>query len=473
MLPKKTIIKSKTATSSCIKNQNNGKSLSLIINTQNLSNSNTKKKLRQNNSNKVNYSNKSLRKKNNSTKNEKNIKTKIYNLTLNRQNSQSSIYSLKKKNINDIQKTYYNNNNIKHKKCYSYYLSDEKTPKIIELLNNQKKKKKNHLETYNNNNYIHCCNKSNSSLSLRQKKQNLSQGNLDNINFDDFQNYSIIKCTRNQKLLNKLLKENNIENKTNKTNKTKYNDRYDRNKCIIERRIYAGEKLNKKNIEKNEENKIMPLLGGYSYNKMVFNNTKKTLNKDTNLKYINKPEKLDTKKTNNNLHIKIKNEIKNNNNTSNKFLIKSRSNSNILNTSENFTDNNKIENTTNINNTGEDDGKEIKLIIINKSDLVNDSSQESTNQVGNSYSNKITLNNTNLGYKKEKFISSFLNGPEDIHYKFVELHKQRKIFYEDLCNKIRKDGESLENNQSRINNDFNIDEYSEYFENYNENVPII
>ena len=485
MFPKKKINKSITSTKSNIKKLNNGKSLSLIvINNHNLSNSNIKKKIRHKNSNKVNYIEKSLKKDINSSKENKFIKTTIYNLSLNRQNSQSSLYPLKN-NIYDSQKTNYNNNdNKKHKKYYSsYYLSEVKTPKLFKLLNDQKKKKKNYLETYNNDSskgsyYAHNYHKSKSSISLRpkkEKKENLTKGNIENILSDDYLNCSILKSTRNFKILRKLELERKADKHYNKTNTNKLNSRYDKNKCVIERRVYAGEKQKKNKIENNTDNKELPNLGICSYNKIIFNGIKSNSNKDTNLKNLNKPEKKDTKKSNNNFNLKIKKDI-NDKNSSSKLLIKSNTNNKvkvIKDSSKNLRGNNKIENTTNKNNIGSNDGKDIKFIFINKSDFVNESSQESTSHVGNSNSNKITINNTNHKKEKEKFISSFINGPEDIHYKFVELHKQRKIFYENLCNGLEEDGNSIENNKTKNINDFDINEYSEYFENYNENVPVI
>ena len=47
------------------------------------------------------------------------------------------------------------------------------------------------------------------------------------------------------------------------------------------------------------------------------------------------------------------------------------------------------------------------------------------------------------------------------------------MFYENLCNKLEEDINSIDNNRSSIYNDFDKSEYSEYFDNYNENVPII
>ena len=106
-------------------------------------------------------------------------------------------------------------------------------------------------------------------------------------------------------------------------------------------------------------------------------------------------------------------------------------------------------------------------------DFYNDSSQESTNLVGNTFSNKITLNNSNIGNRKEKFINSFLDGPEDIHWRFVDLHKQRKLFYENICNRSNENESGFNNNNIAKMSDFDKNEYSEYFDNFNEDVPII
>ena len=452
MFPKKTMNKTKTVTDSWIKKPIIRKSISLIINTHNLSNSNIKQNYRPNNSNKTSYLEESYKGSIYSNKN-KNKKPSMYNLTLKRQNSQSSLYSLKHY-LNEAQKTNVNNINKRQNKCHSYRLCEVKTPKIIELLNNKKIKKKNYVETYNNdscrdNNYSKKHNKSKSTLSLR-----------------DYQKYSNLKNIRNYEILSKLVQESNKDSYYNKTIKNKYNNRYDRNKCVIERRVYGGEKQKKKNIENNIINKELPNIGSYSYNKMIVNGVKLSQNKIKNLKHINISEKIDTNINNN-----YKKKDINNKNSSNKLLLQSKAiHHKLSDSSEHLTDYNRIINTTNINNISSGEGKDIKFILINKSDLVNESSQDSTNQIGNSISNKITLNNTNIGYKKDNFISSFLNGPEDIHYKFVELHKQRKIFYENLCYKLGEDGNSIDNKR---NNDFDICEYSEYFENYNENVPII
>ena len=116
---------------------------------------------------------------------------------------------------------------------------------------------------------------------------------------------------------------------------------------------------------------------------------------------------------------------------------------------------------------------DIKLIFpsfLNKMDINNDSSQESTNLVGNTFSNKITINNSNIVTKKDKVINSFLDGPEDIHSRFVDLHRQRKIFYENMCDKANETYGS--NNLAKLS-DFDKNEYSEYFDNFNEDVPII
>ncbi len=465
MFPKRRILESKNYNNSTIKNPKMTKSISLIINTTQLNNNNNISKRLQSKLQKKSYSlDKKCSKINKNNKNS----SKIYNLSMQRQNSQGILYSLK----NYINDTQLSNGNLKYQRLNSHFISETKTPKLIELLNNKVKKKKNYLETYNNkinkdNNY----HKSKSSLSLVPKHKNFSQGNIDHMNFDEYYIFNIYKSSRNQKIVNKIIKDNN-QNHKNKKQNNKY-DRYDKNKCVIERKIYGGEKHIKKNDgEKFEENKTLPNNCDSIYNKILFKNIKLNINKEFNLNDFENSEKTQKNhiKNNNNSNENYKNQNKSSNQNSCKLLIKSKTN-NILNTSleELNESNNKNENVSsrNINN------QNIQLIFppFNKSDINNESSQESTNQVGNTFSNKITIN-SNLGYRKEKFISSFLDGPEDIHCRFVELHKQRKIFYENLCNKLEEEGNSIDNNKQELN-DFDKSEYSEYFDNYNENVPII
>ena len=171
--------------------------------------------------------------------------------------------------------------------------------------------------------------------------------------------------------------------------------------------------------------------------------------------------------------------------SSNKMLLnKSKTKSNILNTSSEEVNKSKPSNNY-VNIISSNNNKEIKncryndikLIFpsfFNKMDMNNDSSQESTNLVGNTFSNKITINNSNIVNRKDKFINSFLDGPEDIHWRFVDLHKQRKLFYENICNKSNENegNFNINNNIAKIS-DFYKNEYSEYFDNINEDVPII
>ena len=201
---------------------------------------------------------------------------------------------------------------------------------------------------------------------------------------------------------------------------------------------------------------------------------------------------LDTSNNNSNNNLQNSKEKKNfgiNNLMNYKFsstkmlLNKSKTKSNILNTSlEEVNKSKPINNYANIissNNNKEIKNcryNDIKLIFpsfLNKMDMYNDSSQESTNLVGNTFSNKITINNSNIVNRKDKFINSFLDGPEDIHWRFVDLHKQRKLFYENICNKSNEmEGNLYNNNMAKIS-DFDKNEYSEYFDNINEDVPII
>ena len=472
MLQKIKILDSKSSTKNNIKKKNFTKSTSLLINISNFSNNNNiSKRIQPNMVKKSNSLDKMIKKSVKLNRNNNKNSSHIYNLSLQRQKSQG-ITSLK----NYINNTQLNNNNIKYQRLNSKILSETKTPKLIELLNNKIKRKRYYLESYNNNlnivNNNNNNNKSKAGLSLAHKKKNLSQGNMDYINFDEYYNYNLDQNSRNQReVVKKLIKDNN-KDYYNKTHKIKYN-RYDKNKCIIEIKVYADEKKNNKNNdEKNVENKTLPNNCDSIYNKILFNNIKLNINKELNLNALRNSDKIISDNNNNitdnyNLNINDKNQNTHNRN-SNKLLFKSKTN-NILNTSlEDLTEkNNEIKNKNNKN-------KDIQLIFpnINKNDFNNDSSQESTNQIISTYSNKMTINNANIGYRKEKFISSFLDGPEDIHYRFVELHKQRKMFYENLCNKLDENKNSIDINKQNMN-DFEKSEYSEYFDNFNEDVPFI
>ena len=221
-------------------------------------------------------------------------------------------------------------------------------------------------------------------------------------------------------------------------------------------------KYNLKNELKKLENKISNNSNYNNYNHLNHNLTQKT--KDIHNISINDL-----------LSYKL--------NTSKILLNKSKTNSNILNTSlEEIT---KINSSTHTNNNNTKDHKnsrynDIKLVFppfLNKLDINNESSQESTNLIGNTFSNKITINNSNMVTRKDKFINSFLDGPEDIHYRFVDLHRQRKMFYESMCNKENENrgynkNNNFNNNKTKIS-DFDKNEYSEFFDNINEEVPII
>ena len=457
MFPKKRNNAPKISSNNNLKKQSMTKSISLKMNNNHLPNNKISKKLHSTNYKKSNSVDKTCKNNIKLNKNDKNKRSaKLYNLTMQRQNSQGPFYS-QKNYINDTQLT---NINLKYQKLNSHLLSETKAPKIVELINNKINKKKNFLETYNNNanNYK----KSKSCLSIVDKKKNLSQGNLDYINFDEHYNYSIYKSSRNSRVVNKKIKKNSQDYNNHKSNK---NNKYNKNKSVRERKVHQQRKNNKKNnTNKSVEIKSIPYKCETQSNKMSLQNIKINLNKELNMQNICNSQ--------NNFDINLSN-ISNNKYSSHKILNKSKTNS-ILNTSlEDLTQKNKNENNNNNNNSR--NNNEIKLIFpnfSNKCDINNESSQESTNQIGSFNSNKYTINNSNINYRKEKFISSFLDGPEDIHCRFVELHKQRKLFYENMCNKMEEDGKSNDNN--RINmNEFDKSEYSEYFDNYNENVPLI
>ena len=467
MFPKKRISNSKNLAKSNIKNRDLNKSISLILNNNNLlSTDNFSKKLNSNLAKKSNSVDKSVQKNHKLNKNDKNKNSsKLFNLNFYRQNSQGALYT-QKTFINDAQLT---NINLKYQKLNSHLLNETKTPKIIELLNNKIKKKKNYLETYENNlNKSNDYSNSKTPLSIEHKKKNLSQGNLDHhINFDEFYNYNIYKSSRNSKVTKKEIKHHNSQDYKNHKIYKNQIDRYDKNKCVIERKLYKGDKNNQKN-DKNKKvnNKNKSNNCDIIYNNILINNIKLNINKEMNSNLIKSQKYINLNK--NNINSTNSNIYKN---SSYKFLPKSNSNINILSTSfEDLIKNNKEDNNNNSRNK-----KEIKLIFPsftnNKLDINNDSLQESTSQIGSLSSNKYTINNSNLNYKKEKFISSFIDGPEDIHCKFVELHRQKKMFYENLYNKL-EEGNSIDINKANMT-EFDKNENSEYFDNYNEDVPLI
>lgn len=419
-------------------NQNNkkrhlSKSISLIISTSNIPSTNISKRLQQKHeTNKSNSINKSS---NRNLKLNKNKKTsKISNFTMHKHNSQQNFYS--KKNI--LNESQVIKDKISYQKSKNYVISESNTPKLIDIINSKIKEKKHYVDTYNYTNKGNSCIKTKASLSSYHKKKNLSQSDF--LNLGDFCIYDIFKGSRNPKLIKQKEQEKDILqiNLNNITNKNKYL-RYDKNKCIIERKIYDKEEIKRK--EKKDEKKVVnrTLPNNYQKNKnLIFNNIK-----------------LDN--LNNILNIKITD------NKNNQDFIKPNSKYDVINTSmeEDFIENNE-------NDINLPKNMDIKLMLPTntyKSDIYNESSQASTNQVN---SNKYTLNN-NIGDRKEKFISSFLDGPEDIHCRFVELHKQRKMFYENLCNNI--DGVKSDFDKN-IMTDFEKCEYSEYFENYDK-VPLI
>jgi hypothetical protein len=366
----------------------------------------------------------------------------LFNLSLHKHNSQGSLYINK------------NHKNIRidnaYQKINTNIFNDVKTPKLVDFLNYQLKKKKKYLETYGN--YLD--DRSNKIVdnyenykiygSVIHKKKNHSMNNKDFPNFSEWNYNKIFKGSRNIKKGKPKENNNNYDNNNNK-----YHNKYDKTKCIIERRIYGG---NKKATKNNNGKILGNKTFAYNYQKMKFKNLYNESSHDINIEDVSEFN------PNNQLQkINLNLDEDTNINSKSKLLLKSKTN-NLLNSF--FEETN--------------DARGIKIVypINNKSDSYNESSQESTNPVGNS--NKYTINNiNNIGYRKEKFISGFLDGPEDIHYHFVELCKQRKNFYENFGNKMKdEEKKSLDINNDNTN-DFNSCEYSEYFDNYNEDVPII
>ena len=492
------------------------KSISLLIKSPNFSKNTNNKKLYQFIP-KTSYSMQTSERKHNKTSgniiiNNGTNHSKLYNLNLYRQNSQGSLCSLKR----DYHDSYLSDINHKYNQRLNMrLLSEIKSPKMIDYINNQQKKRRrnyNYSQSKNDRYYDNKMNHNSSyynkstqnSFIFANRNKNLSQRNINiKLKLEEYYDNSIIQGNKNQKNTKIRIKDDELYlNKKTTGN----NCRYDKNKCIIERKFYGEEKSNKiKNKNKEKENDVIITInntlsgnGDNEYNKLFYHHSK--ANMKTNLK----KQKQDlnnncnnNKESNHNLNnpskkpkpyknISIDN-LLNYKVSSSKMLNKSKTNTNFLNSSleeishtqtnnkSNYS--NQIITTQNHNNNKENKnsrGNDIKFVFpsfFNKID-VNECSQESTNLQGNTFSNKITLNNSNIGTRKEKFINSFLDGPEDIHWRFVDLHRQRKMFYENMCNKNNENDGNKNNDISRMT-DFDKNEYSEYFDNFNEDVPII
>ena len=119
-----------------------------------------------------------------------------------------------------------------------------------------------------------------------------------------------------------------------------------------------------------------------------------------------------------------------------------------------------------------------KTNYINSNNLITSESTE-LNNIVNVMNNKLQQFKANnsfyLSEKNNKFISP--DGPEDFHFRFVELYKQNKLFYEKLKSKfIDIDLDNNEkNNNIKENDDECSDKYEfeENFEGCEDNVPYI
>ena len=78
-----------------------------------------------------------------------------------------------------------------------------------------------------------------------------------------------------------------------------------------------------------------------------------------------------------------------------------------------------------------------------------------------------------LNDEKKKYISS-PDGPEDFHFRFVELCKQNNSFYRNFyLNTINGDEKDKKNKDFNIKDEDITNNYQEYFENYGDKVPYI
>jgi hypothetical protein len=78
-----------------------------------------------------------------------------------------------------------------------------------------------------------------------------------------------------------------------------------------------------------------------------------------------------------------------------------------------------------------------------------------------------------LNDEKKNYISS-PDGPEDFHFRFVELCKQNNSFYRNFyLNTINGDEKDKKNKDFNIKDEDITNNYQEYFENYGDKVPYI
>jgi len=112
----------------------------------------------------------------------------------------------------------------------------------------------------------------------------------------------------------------------------------------------------------------------------------------------------------------------------------------------------------------------------NLQDITHDSKE--TNELFDLMKNKLENlkknYSLNLNNEKKIFLNSFPDGPEDFHFRFVELCKQNNSFYRNFyLNTINGDEKDNKNKKTCIKNEDVVNDYQEYFENYGEKVPYI
>lgn len=498
MFQRKKIMEQKK-TSNKLKHKKLNKSFSLVITKNSISKDIHKKKIYQFIP-KTSYSVQTSERKlypnrENITSNNTNYLSQLYGFNFYRQNSQGSLCSIKKDN-ND---SHFSSINNKYPKLSMYLLSDVKTPKLVEYIHNRRNNHKyynysqNYNDRYDNNNHNsnHYKNSTQNSSNFPNKNKKFSERNINiKLKLEEYYDNSIIKTNKNHKKNSRI----NLNKDIYMNKKTKMNNRYDKNKCIIERKFYGEDKSNKPKItspkinkykekEKYSENKTLSGDEENEFSNLIYNRTNINMKKELKNDYNKNSKNLNNNQKEKSLNLN-ENKLINYKWSAPKMLLnKSKTNNKIFNTSLEEITNNKnnnfnYKNITHDNKTSKNIRyNDIKLIFpsfFNKIDINNESSQESTNLVGNTFSNKITINNSNIGLRKEKFINSFLDGPEDIHSRFVELHRQRKLFYENMCSSGNNNELNINNNKNMAQiSDFDKNEYSEYFDNFNEEVPII
>ena len=416
-----------------------------------------------------------------SLKNESNLK--IQN-NKNHLKLSSEFNYIKDYNASSSKREIYKKENRTIKYCNNALIS-KLTPN---LLNNKTLKKFNNINKEMKNNDSFSNKPKHRFSSIISRNKNNQDGILENENKLKNNNLYDLKNKKENKKPKKLLsKDSSMKlcskyiSSNNKNNL--YLQNYSKKIFIEKSKVYNKEMT--KRILSNYKNKIMSIIKNNNLNKSFENSDKKIT---VNLKNENFKIKKNKKKTNINININVVGAIplNNKNNENNNFTF-NHSQSQIIFSplSSKFTKSH--ENSISILSSKN---------IIKKSNLSNRNSK-----LSNASSNKIrcfnnlkgNLNETNelkdivnlmkrklqefnkktdnyLNGEKNYFVSP--DGPEDFHFRFVELCRQNNSFYKNLHFNIINQDKRYKIKQKKIE-DNNVYDFQGNFENFNDDVPYI